>query len=323
MTSKSNTYGRGFEYACLLALKEGIARHRTVDVFENTFFHASKTAWDACSSTEQERFKRSIEAAIPTLFALEPNILDGDDVLTLFVQEDRKGAAADIRDIVLRRGCDVWEIGFSVKHNHFAVKHSRLGKSLDFGARWYGVKCSPSYWEEIAPIFSILELERQKGTLFSALEHKEERIYEPLLKAFITEISRQVEAYPLLPERLVQYLLGKFDFYKIISHDVRHLTTIQAFNMYGLLNLPSKKEKPTIKVQRVRLPTHILYIGFKVGSKNTVLLVFDHGWQFSFRIHNASSRVETSLKFDIQLEGIPAELNIKYHCAWHEPVLPH
>jgi hypothetical protein len=34
----------------------------------------------------------------------------------------------------------------------------------------------------------------------------------------------------------------------------------------------------------------------------------DNGWAISFRIHNASKLVETSLKFDIQLLGQPANL---------------
>ena len=64
------------------------------------------------------------------------------------------------------------------------------------------------------------------------------------------------------------------------------------------------------------MPQNILYIGLKLSSASIVLLVFDNGWQFSFRIHNASKIVEPSLKFDIRIEGVPAELNIKYHCNW-------
>ena len=36
----------------------------------------------------------------------------------------------------------------------------------------------------------------------------------------------------------------------------------------------------------------------------------DNGWQISFRIHSASSKVEPSLKFDIQLVGQPIVLFI-------------
>ena len=49
------------------------------------------------------------------------------------------------------------------------------------------------------------------------------------------------------------------------------------------------------------MPTRFYHIGFKPNSDNTVEVVCDEGWQISMRIHNASSRVEPSLKFDVQL----------------------
>lgn len=46
-------------------------------------------------------------------------------------------------------------------------------------------------------------------------------------------------------------------------------------------------------------------------------MVMDNGWQISFRIHNALSRLEPSLKFDIQLIDIPQSVtNIKEY--WEE-----
>ena len=65
------------------------------------------------------------------------------------LQKDSEGEIGDVRDIIIVRRDIKWEIGLSIKHNHFAVKHSRLGKSLDFGERWFGVKCSEQYWEDI------------------------------------------------------------------------------------------------------------------------------------------------------------------------------
>lgn len=43
---------------------------------------------------------------------------------------------------------------------------------------------------------------------------------------------------------------------------------------------------------------------------------FDNGWQFSFRIHNAEKFVLPSLKFDVQIAGMPVDVNIKYNCKW-------
>jgi hypothetical protein len=67
-----------------------------------------------------------------------------------------------------------------------------------------------------------------------------------------------------------------------------------------------KTKKPSIIVPLAQLPTSIINIDFKPGSSNTVELYLDAGWQFSFRIHNASTYVEPSLKFDIQIIGMPA-----------------
>ncbi len=317
MSRASNDNGRAYEYACVIELHEAIMQYRKIQIVKNRSFEVSKLAWDKVSLQQQELYKLSAASVIATIFAMEPNILDvSSDVLDIYIQSDVEGQAADVRDIILKRNEIVWEIGLSVKHNHLAIKHSRIARSLDFGKRWYGVSCSSLYWKDVKSVFDFLEMEKKKGTLFSDLENKDLQIYLPLLKAFIKEIERQVEGNTEISKRLVGYLLSKYDFYRIISHDEHRITTIQSFNMYGTLNLPSKKKKPTIKVQRVNLPQNILYIGLKRGSMSTVLLAFDNGWQFSFRIHNASKKVEPSLKFDIRIEGIPAELNIKHHCKW-------
>lgn len=138
----------------------------------------------------------------------------------------------------------------------------------------------------------------------------------PLLNAFIKEISTQVSKNKNVPRLLVEYLLSKYDFYKVISVDNKRLTTIQSFNMYGTLNQPSRVKSPSIKVPIIKLPQKLLYIGFKSRSKTTIIMSFDNGWQFSFRIHNAKNIIEPSLKFDIQIVGMPADINIKYICKW-------
>lgn len=318
MSRASNDNGRAYEYACVIALHEAVKQHRTIQIVQNSSLEVSKSAWDKMSKQQQELYQLSAASVTSTIFAMEPNILEvSSDTLDIYIQSDQEGQEADVRDIILRRNDIVWEIGLSVKHNHLAIKHSRIARSLDFGKKWYGVPCSSMYWEEVKSVFDFLESEKKQGTLFSELENKDLQIYLPLLNAFVKEIERQVRGNTDIAQRFVGYLLSRYDFYKIISHDEHRITTIQSFNMYGTLNLPSKKGKPIVKVQRVNLPQNMLYIGLKSGSMSTVLLSFDNGWQFSFRIHNNANKiVEPSLKFDICIEGIPAELNIKYHCKW-------
>ena len=86
--------------------------------------------------------------------------------------------------------------------------------------------------------------------------------------------------------------------------------------MYGTLNQASKTQKPSLEVPAMELPTTLLFMDFKHKSKTTVIMSFDNGWQFSFRIHNAKDMVEPSLKFDVQIVGMPPAVNIKFNCKW-------
>lgn len=317
MTRASNDQGRAFEFACLNALFEAISKIRQARIIENSSYAAAQNAWETLSGAEKSLYTLSALSTIDTMFALEPNIVEqDDDTIDLYIQTDLQGEEGDVRDIIIERKDIVWEIGLSIKHNHMAVKHSRIAKSLDFGKNWYDVSCSEEYWSDIRPVFDFLQREKEKGACFRDLTSKQDQVYVPILNAFVKEITKQVEANPDIPKRIVEYLLSKYDFYKVISIDSKRITTIQSFNMYGTLNRPSKTKKPEIKIPLINLPTTLLHIGFKPNSKTTIIMCFDHGWQFSFRIHNAKDTIETSLKFDIKIEGMPTGINIIYNCKW-------
>lgn len=317
MSKASNNKGRAYEFACLNSLCDAISEIRNVEIVENSSYLSANNAWNSLTQGEQALYILSAKSTIETIFALEPNIIEqSSDILRLYIQNDQHGEEADVRDIIIERKDITWEIGLSIKHNHMAVKHSRIAKKLDFGSKWYGIPCSAAYWNDVEPVFDFLEKEKDKGTYFRDLKSKEDDVYVPLLNAFIKEISAQVETNVEVPCRMVKYLLSKFDFYKVISIDNKRITSIQSFNMFGTLNKSSRKSRPTIKVPVINLPTTLLHIGFKPGSKTTVIMCFDNGWQFSFRIHNAKNIIETSLKFDVQIVGMPSEVNIKFNCKW-------
>ena len=109
-------------------------------------------------------------------------------------------------------------------------------------------------------------------------------------------------------------MLGQFDFYKVISIDNRRTTQIQTFNLRGTLNKAGNK-RPSAVVPVAVLPSRVISAEFKPGSTNTIELYLDNGWQFGFRIHNASTYVETSLKFDVQIKGMPATIMV-LECRW-------
>jgi hypothetical protein len=316
MSNLSNNKGRAYEFACLTSLESEIRKYRPVTIVENSSYNAAKRAWDSLDRDEQEIYKTSALTGVKTVFDLEPLILeDGNDILELKMLTDEEGKKGDVRDVLIIRRGIAWEIGLSIKHNHFAVKHSRLAKTLDFGEKWFGIKCSEQYWQDVTPIFSYLSDEKANKKKWSELTAKDKDVYVPLLQAFINEIKRcYAENGSIIAQKMVEYLLGEFDFYKVISIDGRRITQIQTFNLRGTLNQTGKC-KPLTKIPIAELPTRIVSLDFKPGSSNTVEFYLDNGWQFGFRIHNASTYVETSLKFDIQIIGMPATI-ISINCKW-------
>lgn len=316
MNSKSNDNGRAYEYACIKNLEVEISKIRSCTIVNNSSLSAAQRAWDTLSEEDKKIYSVSSLAAVAQIFAMEPRITEfSDDTLELLIQSDSNGETGDVRDILIIRHAITWEIGLSLKHNHFAVKHSRLSSKLDFGNSWYSIPCSGTYWTAVDPVFNYLAKEKSLGTKFSELPNKENNIYIPILKAFIAEISFQSKLHKEVPAKMVEYLLGKFDFYKVISIDREELTRIQGFNMHNTLNLPSKQKQPEIIVPIVSLPSRIVHIDFAPQKHNTVEIYMDGGWQFSFRIHNAATHVEPSLKFDIQIVGMPTAI-LTINCIW-------
>lgn len=309
MSSKSNNQGRAYEYVFLNVLFDEISKIREVWIEENSSFLASKKAWETLSEEEKEIYKLSALTGVNTILDLEPLILEkNNDTLNLKIQADDNGKKGDVRDIIIMRENVNWEIGLSLKHNHFAVKHSRLSKKLDFGEKWYNIPCSEEYWKRVKPIFDFLEEEKRKKTLWKEIINKDKDVYFPLLEAFKIEILKQNKEEIGLLENMLKYLLGKFDFYKVISIDTKRITRVQSYNLYGTLNQEGVYKKRKIEIPIVILPNRIVSLDFKPGSLNTLELYLNNGWQFTFRIHNASSKVETSLKFDIQIVGMPTSI---------------
>lgn len=316
MSSSSNDQGRAYEFAWINSLFEALNAIRHTEIEPNPSLKANQHAWYQIGEDMREVLQLSADSAVHAILQLEPLLTeDAGDVLTLTSQPDNAGTKGDVRDIVLKRDAIKWEIGLSIKHNHEAVKHSRLSQRLDFGIEWFGMPCSQQYWDDVEPIFSRLEAEKSRGVKWSEVSDKDTRVYVPLLQAFIDEVNRAYSVNPGVPKKLVEYLIGTSDYYKVVSHDRSRLTIISTFNVHGTLNKPSSITVSTISVPIIELPTELVALKFKQNSNNTVEMYLNNGWQLSFRIHNASSMVEPSLKFDVQFIGMPVTV-LTIECKW-------
>ena len=317
---KQNDNGKSFEFAIGAALAKITKEFTSVEFVEDARHMKCKTAFESSSPCEQKRFMESAELPLTTLFRLEPAICNpkgADDVLYISLNSDAAGIAGDVRDVLLSRknsrGRTVWEIGISAKNNHDAVKHSRLSPLIDFGKEWIGVSCSKEYMNKAAMVFGRVMKWREKGVkTWDALGgDKEKCVYIPLLEAFKDEMAGLFRAGDkTVAENLIMYLIGREPFYKVIKQDRNAMVVMKAFNFCKGLGEKYNGVMPDCRPDKIPLPTRMVELAYsdKGVQCNSLTLILDHGWQVDFRIHNASSVLENSLKFDIQLVGNPPVL---------------
>lgn len=301
--------GKAFEFSLAYQYYSSLQLlGKNVELVESSALNIAREFYNSFSSEKKEEFDIAARQTIETMLKIEPGLQaqkNSSDKLFISLQNDSEGAVGDVRDVIFRRVRPTWEIGFSAKNNNDAVKHSRLSRILDFGQEWLGCPCSQKYWDDILPIFSFLK--EYDGQTFNSLGNdKVTKVYVPLLTAFREELMRIYENNENIPEKLIRYLIGNYAFYKIIKDDSHNLVIVKAFNINNELNKNINGAKSHYKIPQINLPTRIVEFDFKAGAEdNTLDMILDGGWEISFRIHNASSKIEQSLKFDIRLLGNP------------------
>lgn len=315
MPLTTTVYGKAYEYACLISLKDHIqnSTNGVIHVSDSDAYRTAQSAFaQAQNAGEAEKLMYAANAASRIIMRLEPQLEYGNGVLTLAIQTDAQGIAGDVRDVVCIRSENGWEIGLSCKHNHKAAKHSRLSATIDFGNEWFGIPCSAEYFRTVVPLFNELrdmrDIAKARGTeipLWNSIPDKAERYYIPVLRAFLAELKRIADANNDVPKKLIEYMLGRNDFYKVITDDRHKTTRVEAINLSGTLNRAAGRHKALVDVPRLKLPTCFYHMDMVPGSDNKISVVCDEGWSLTMRIHSASSKVEPSLKFDVQLESVP------------------
>lgn len=296
MASQSQvTNGKAFEYAVAIELQKQLGipvrSGPEVDICKNAFYSVDSKLSTALS--------RAAEVSVKHVLELEHSKLAGATLEDIWIASDDRGQRGDVRDVVLETSAG--PIGISCKNNHAAFKHSRLSGRLDFVKKW-GLDeagCSETYWKEARPVFAELESIRKQSNAtarWGNLQDVPSRFYWPILDAFDNELTRlSSPGSPIaasVSRNLVMYVVGQLDFYKVIRRP-EHVT-VQGFNFNG-----------TLASNRTRGPSHVIGIDKLNGGRYSKTVRLNRGFTFNFRIHNASSRVEPSLKFDITAISLP------------------
>ena len=306
--------GKAFEYAIALAYYDYLKSISVLTwLHEDSSLQNGRRCYEIQEEDKQSEFYLAAQKTIETMVAIEPGLVsakNSSDFLSIRLASDAEGIIGDVRDVIFSRPNNSmgWEIGISAKNNHDAVKHSRLSPKIDFGNEWMDFPCSSNYFSEIQPVFDYLKSIKTNNpkTKWEDLGcSKSEDVYVPLLKAFRKEMLRLTKSNPIASANLLQYLIGRKPFYKVIKEDNKKIVVVKAFNIGGKLNQTVNGKKPIVKTDTIKLPTRVIELEFKEESDTTLMMILDEGWQISFRIHSASTYIENSLKFDIQLIGNP------------------
>jgi len=289
-------FGRAFEWAVGCSMSE----KTSAPIIVNSFSKIAESAYGKMDEKTKNSFIKAADIAIGHILEKENSLLASSTDRSIEFNTDSAGKHGDVRDVLLHVGGKV--LGISCKHNHEALKHSRLSGTRNFIKAW-GIDtngCSADYWGKVKPLFAKLTKLRKDSNRtmrWDAIEDKANEYYWPVLDAWADEIKnlceQSDEKQAEVCKAIISYLVGKHDFYKVICEGKKRVS-IQGFNFNN-----------TLATRKTRYPDNINTINSKNGGQFSKTIAFNHGYSINFRIHNASSRVESSLKFDINAIGLP------------------
>ena len=196
----------------------------------------------------------------------------------------RGGDPTDIR-IVTTTG----DVNVSAKKGNADIKHPRLSGSNDWGALWGGgCACTDRYWKDVRAAFE--HLDDHAGQKWSDLGNLKTCVYLGVICAFEDEFRRLAEEHGARFVRAFwSFLVGVEDYWRVSWYGDK--VEILATNPGG--GLPGQPwDRPAALDSIVRTGANTLRI--QLGL-----------WAFKLRLHSASTKVETSLKFAVQIAGLP------------------
>lgn len=277
--------GKAFEYAVAKAFSE----HLRVPLDEESSATA-KRHYDNYEATPL--FDRAAREAVMFLVSHDDTFLDAWEVR---LQGWHAAQSGDVRDVLV--GVTDGQVGVSAKNNSDEMRALRLSDEIDFGAVWSDYPVSSDYWRAVSPTFNDLSDLRDQGLTFGDIPQarKRDTVYLPILIAFEDEVRRLMESFgSRFVQRLYCHVIGTHDFYKVVR-EASHVK-VWSFNLRGGVKWG----------RRWRLPTRIINIRRDPQRMAVLTMTFDNGSQLSFRLHNATSKAEPSLKFSITFDGLPA-----------------
>lgn len=271
----SNTLGRAFEYALCQKI---VSYFTNITLTDRAIFEQSKDKnyYDSLSSVEKIKYDIATNRICSEW--LNSKILESK-TYTLDRLPDSAGVNGDVTDIRLKTSDSI--VNISLKHNHNALKHPRLTRV----PKWIDIDSDSKYASDYNNILNSFLLKANNlsstATLFSELididnEFVFNNLYDPLCNLVSNYLSQNIKTSSQV-ESLFKFMVGKYNFYKII--DTRDYILIQDFID---LKIPTN-----VKINKI--------------DKSYIQMIFNNGVILTLRLHTASSRISTkSVKFDVR-----------------------
>lgn len=272
----SNQYGRALEYAIVAEIVQRLPQSQVqLTPRADEAQQRDLRNYTNLKESMQQNYKRCANCVFNWLnasFSISNSSIQIDRL------PDSASKQGDVTDIRISTASST--INLSVKHNHKALKHQRPSATAQhcrFSRRSQEDENFRANYRAITKNFSHYAIGFSK---FSDLDQQIilNNLYIPvcnLVAEFINQhCTQQVNA-----SHLFTFLVGKFDFYKLIFNEKNSSLTIEEFTK---LSLPT-----SVTAQK---------------NQNYVYLNFSNSWKISMRLHTASSEIKNNpdLKFDTQ-----------------------
>ncbi|MFK4356501.1 HaeIII family restriction endonuclease [Bacillus sp. RC92] len=298
--SQTTDRGYGFEYAMIeraaSILGGQIASDTETWVNENGLLKYNRLSDDV-----QQSMTQAAERIANFLNEYEPWIQRD----TTFIEHIKTLAGStDVSDV--RISSENKSIGVSLKSNHDAVKHPRVSPTIDVARQWLNIDTDQQYMSDVQQVFREFDEYRQQQeyTRFNEMSNEEKNhfLYRPISEKFSELLIRSFngEQGTIAVQNILQYLIGDQDFYKAKADFRRREIKIEAFDFRGTLGTNRRLLAPTRCLE-------VQIIQGRSGMHNYINMNFDRGWEVQMRLHTADSRINNSLKWDVQFVGTPRD----------------
>ena len=138
--------GKAFEYAIAISSSTLLG----CDIVPNDSFEYAMSCFNKQSDLIKNNIMKASYKSVE--FILKKEGVNNTFSYNVSIQSDSRGGIGDVRDVIIDSNDSSVPIGFSAKHRHHAVKHSRLSRSIDFGNKWFGVPNRDRYWDKVTPV---------------------------------------------------------------------------------------------------------------------------------------------------------------------------